>query len=100
MRELYMVRPEVIMDTLCLQDDKYNNIFLLGHNPELTEVINNLIEDEFEKLPTMGVICIHLDINSWTEIRETMGKVEFFISPKQFKYYIPKQIRTKLSFDK
>jgi len=100
MSELYMVRPETIMDTLSLQDDKYNTIFLVGHNPELTEMINNLIDENFYKLPTMGVICIDLDIESWSDIKDTTGKVDFFISPKQFKYYVPKQIRTKLNFDK
>jgi len=96
MSEIYMVRPEVIMDTLSLQEDKYNDIFLIGHNPELTEIINHLIDDNFQKLPTMGVICINLDIDSWSDIKDIKGEVDFFISPKQFKYYVPKQIRTKL----
>ena len=91
-----MVRPEVIMDTLSLQEDKYNDIFLVGHNPELTEIINNLIDDDFQKLPTMGMICINLDIKSWSDIKDIKGEVEFFISPKQFKYYVPKQIRTNI----
>jgi phosphohistidine phosphatase len=96
MSEIYMVRPEIIMDTISLQDDKYDDIFLVGHNPELTEIINSLIDDNFHKLPTMGVISIKLDINSWNDIKDTKGDVDFFISPKQFKYYVPKQIRTTL----
>jgi len=99
MSEIYMVRPEVIMDTISLQDDKYKDIFLVGHNPELTEIINNFIDDNFQKLPTMGVICIKLDIKSWSEVKDIKGDVEFFISPKQFKYYVPKQIRTKINLD-
>jgi len=99
MSELYMVRPEVVMDTLSLQDDRYNDIFLVGHNPSLSEIINHLVEDKFQKLPTMGVVAIKLDIGSWSEIKDTQGILDFFISPKQFKYFVPKQIRTTLNLN-
>jgi len=96
MEELYLVRPKTIMNVVSLQDDHYNSIFLIGHNPELTEFANILIEDDFTKLPTLGIVAIDLDIDSWSEIGDTKGVVNFFIYPKQFKYYIPKQIRSTL----
>ena len=97
MEELYLSKPKILMNTLSLQDDQYSSIFLVGHNPELTELANILIEDNFSKLPTMAVLAIDLDIDSWTEIEGIKGTVDFFIQPKQFKYYVPKQIRTILS---
>lgn len=96
MKELYNSRPGTLMNVLTLQDDSYNTIFLIGHNPELTEFANFLIEENFSKIPTLGVLAINLNINSWSEISEKCGKVDFFIQPKQFKYYMPKQIRTTL----
>jgi phosphohistidine phosphatase len=96
MGELYNSRPETLMNVLTLQDDSYNSIFMIGHNPELTEFANFLIEENFSKMPTLGVLAIHLDIDSWSEITEKCGKVDFFIQPKQFKYYMPKQIRTNV----
>ncbi len=94
MEELYMTRPETLMNILSLQENSYTNIFLVGHNPELTEFGNLLIEESFTKLPTLGVLAINLNIESWEEIAEKCGKIDFFIHPKQFKYYMPKQIRT------
>jgi len=99
MEELYLVRPETIMNILSLQDDQYNSIFLIGHNPELTEFANILIKDNFSKLPTLGILAINLDIESWNEITDTQGEVDFFIYPKQFRYYVPKQIRNTLRID-
>jgi phosphohistidine phosphatase len=96
MEELYNSRPETIMNILTLQDDGYDTIFLIGHNPELTEFANFLINDNFSKFPTLGVLAINLEIDSWSEVKEKCGVVDFFIQPKQFKYYIPKQIRTTL----
>ena len=97
MEELYNSRPETLMNVLTLQDDSYETIFLVGHNPELTEFANFLVKDNFPKLPTLGVLAIHLDIDSWSEIKEECGAIDFFIQPKQFKYYMPKQIRTTLA---
>lgn len=97
MEELYNSRPDTIMNVLTLQDDGYETIFLIGHNPELTEFSNFLIEDNFSKLPTLGVLAIRLDIDSWSDIGEKCGEIDFFIQPKQFKYYMPKQIRTTLA---
>jgi len=97
MEELYNSRPETLMNVLTLQDDSYKTIFLIGHNPELTEFANFLIENNFPKLPTLGVLAIHLNIDSWSDIKEACGEIDFFIQPKQFKYYMPKQIRTTLA---
>jgi phosphohistidine phosphatase len=96
MEELYNSRPKILMNVLSLQDDSYETIFLVGHNPELTEFANFLVKDNFPKLPTLGVLAIHLNIDSWSEIKEQCGEIDFFIQPKQFKYYMPKQIRTNL----
>ena len=94
MKELYFSRPETIMNIISLQDNSCNRIFVIGHNPGLTEFGNMLLKEHFTKLPTMGVIAIQLDIENWEDIEEKSGEVDFFIYPKQFKYYMPKQIRT------
>ena len=93
MEELYMTRPETLMNILSLQDNSDESIFLVGHNPELTELGNLLIREDFTKLPTLGVLAINLEIEQWEEIGENLGHIDFFIHPKQFKYYMPKQIR-------
>ncbi len=94
MEELYMARSEALMNILSLQDNSDETIFIIGHNPGLTELGNRLIREDFTKLPTLGVLAINLDIEKWEEIGEGLGHVDFFIHPKQFKYYMPKQIRT------
>ena len=97
MEELYNSRPETLVNVMMLQDDSYDTIFLVGHNPELTEFANFLVKDNLHKLPTLCVLAVDLDIDSWSDIEEQCGKIDFFIHPKQFKYYMPKQIRTTLT---
>ncbi len=97
MDELYLTRSEMALNVLSTQEDQYESIFFVGHNPTLTELINLFINDDFTKFPTLGIFALKLDIDSWEELTEVRNaEVEFFIFPKQFKYYIPKQIRATL----
>ncbi len=93
MSELYMVRPKTLINILGLQENQHESIFLIGHNPELTELANELIEDNLSKLPTLGIIAISLDIDSWSDIENASGKMKFFVYPKQFRYYMPREIK-------
>ncbi len=97
MEELYLTRPEMALNVLSTQEDRYESIFFINHNPTLTELVNIFMDDEFTKFPTLGIFALKLDIESWTEIIDTPNaEIDFFIFPKQFKYYMPKQIRTTL----
>lgn len=96
MDELYITRPEMIINVLSLQEDKYKTIFLVGHNPSITELAKKFQTESFTKFPTLGILAINLEIDSWKDIGNAKGEIDFFIVPKQFRYYIPKQIRTIL----
>ena len=99
MDELYLTRPEMSLNVLSTQDDNYKKIFYIGHNPTLTELVNKFTDNTFGKFPTLGIIALELAIDSWKEIANiSNAKIEFFIFPKQFKYYMPKHIRETLSY--
>ncbi len=97
MDELYLTPVELILNVLSLQEPEYDSIFLVGHNPALSELANVLQPENFTKFPTLGILAIDLPIDSWSEITECRnGRIDFFIFPKQFRYYMPKQIRATL----
>ena len=79
-----------------MQEKQFNTIFVVGHNPQITDFANLITQEHISKIPTLGVVAIEFDIEEWSEIETSQGKINFFISPKQFKYYVPKQIRTIL----
>jgi phosphohistidine phosphatase len=54
------------------------------------------MDEHISKFPSLGIISIHFDIDSWNDIAKNKGEIDFFIFPKQFKYYMPKQIRSFL----
>jgi len=95
-QELYVAPNQEVIEILKAQDDSLENLFVVGHNPFLSELVNILSDEHIAKIPTMGVVCVKFDQESWGDIEKQKGKVEFFIFPKQFDYYLPKQIRAAL----
>jgi len=91
------VDPETILEILSMQEEEHESIFLIAHNPELSEVANFLSPDHFGKIPALGVVSLQFDIERWSELETGMeSKTDFFIYPKQFRYYMPRQIRATL----
>jgi phosphohistidine phosphatase len=96
LEELYFSSFEEVLNIITVQDDCYESIAIVGHNPQLNELTNRLSGEFIQKIPAMGVVALEFDIQEWSEIQECKGRVDFFIYPKQFKYYMPKQIRSTL----
>ncbi len=58
-------------------------VFVVGHNPGLTDLINFLCGYSLDNLPTCGVFCADFDISSWQETGRQTGKVVFVDFPQQ-----------------
>ena len=93
LKELYLSSLEEMKEIIMAQESSVKTIFLVGHNPQLHELANSFIDEHINKLPTLGIVAIDFDISDWSEIEDEKGKLDFFIFPKQFKYYMPRQIR-------
>ncbi len=81
----YMAEPETIQEFIRDVNDKYNTLFIVGHNPETTELSNMLIDDYIDNVPTLGIVALKLPINDWKAFKIGKGKMQFFIYPKMFK---------------
>ncbi len=94
--ELYLSSAELIKEMIMAQDEEYSKIFIVGHNPQLQELVYMFTQEHITKMPSLGVVAIDFDIEEWSDLKNQQGKIDFFITPKQFKHYMPKQIRAKL----
>ena len=99
LKELYLTKPETLKETLMMQEKHFDSILVVGHNPQVTELANMLTEEHISKIPTVGVVAINFDIKKWSQLEKTQGEIDFFIYPKQFKDYMPKQIRATLELN-
>jgi phosphohistidine phosphatase len=80
--ELYHASPNKTLDILKEIKDKHTVVMIFGHNPGLTEFVNKLMNQNFENIPTCGVVACKLSINSWKEIAWRKGSLILYDYPK------------------
>jgi phosphohistidine phosphatase len=69
---------------------KANRLLIVGHNPSLHEFALQLIasgdvgmrEQLHEKLPTCGLVVMHLPIDDWPQLRPHSARLEYFVTPR------------------
>ena len=81
---LYMAEPETIYQ--CIKDvsKKVDTLFVVGHNPETTELSNMMADEYIDNVPTLGIVALKLPIDDWNKFKMGEGKMKFFIFPKMF----------------
>jgi phosphohistidine phosphatase len=82
-RELYLASPDAIRGVLAAQDDAHDCVLLVGHNPGLTDLVNELLPElALDNLPTAGVVAVELDASAWSVAARMRGRLEYLDYPK------------------
>ena len=63
---LYLAPLDDILDIVMAQDNGFNNMMLVGHNPGLTDFANFLVPGLTDNLPTAGVVSVEIDQDNWS----------------------------------
>ncbi len=69
-----------ILDSL---DDDIDSVFIVAHNPTITEAGEILSGAILTNMPTCSIVCMEFDVDSFKEIEEGSGKILFFDYPKK-----------------
>jgi len=69
-----------LLDSL---DNKIDSLFIVAHNPTLTEVGERLSGAILTNIPTCSIVCISFNVKSFQDIEEESGKILFFDYPKK-----------------
>ena len=64
-------------------DDSADQMMIIGHNPALTELANDISNSPVNNIPTCGVFCLILNISSWAKVHNRCGNPAFFEFPKK-----------------
>lgn len=84
-KELYMADVKEMLGILRSVDNSAETVFMVSHNPYITEFANSLCNYNLDNIPTSGVFCIEFDVKKWKDINLGKGKFVSFDYPK--KYY-------------
>ncbi len=71
-----------LLDSL---DKKYDSVFIVAHNPTITEAGEILSGAILTNMPTCSIVCMEFDIEDFRDIKEGSGKILFFDYPKKHK---------------
>ena len=74
LRDLVQVVSEI-------PDDK-QVVILIGHNPGFEELLAYLT-GEGRRMPTGALAKIKFDVESWKDIKEDHGTLDWFVTPKE-----------------
>ena len=80
---IYEAHISELLKALSVIPNENETVLFFGHNPGLTNLINQLQEEQLQTLPPCGTVAIELPIDSWTDIKTTTGKQLFKLLPKE-----------------
>ncbi|MDD2383834.1 MAG: histidine phosphatase family protein [Sulfurospirillaceae bacterium] len=80
---LYESSYEAYLALIHSIDDDCKEIFIIAHNPTITEVGERLSGAILTNIPTCAIVCIAFDVKHFSAITEESGKILFFDYPKK-----------------
>ena len=81
--DLYHAGVNSLLDVVAEQDEGFNSIMLVGHNPGFTDLANYLSPGLTGNLPTCGVVSVSLACDDW-KIRDCVpGEILVHDWPKK-----------------
>jgi phosphohistidine phosphatase len=82
--ELYLASDSEIYNQIKRVDDDKDSVFIIAHNPGVTNFINRFSDDYILNLPTCGIFAMEFDVDSFKDIKPRSGKKLFFEYPKKY----------------
>lgn len=80
---LYLRGARAMLELVRGFDDHWQRVFLVGHNPDSTELCNLLSGADIDNLPTAGIASIEFAVEAWAHIMADAGRLAFFDYPKR-----------------
>ena len=80
--ELYHAGVSVLLNTVCKTPDSVSKLMLVGHNPGVSSFCGYLC-GFLTDFPTLGIVKINFEIDSWEEVSAETGVLEWYDYPKK-----------------
>ena len=63
-------------------DDRCAEVMLVGHNPDMTGLVNMLCGPVISDMPTCAIAMIRLNMDGWSETGAVIGELADYDFPK------------------
>jgi phosphohistidine phosphatase len=79
---LYLASLDELLDTVVAQDNGFNSLMVVGHNPGMTDFANFLVPGLTNNLPTAGVVSVQIEGDDWGLYRQPRTQLVVYDYPK------------------
>lgn len=80
--KLYHCISSVFEEVLSEVKDKVETVFVVAHNPGITDFVNQISpEFNIDNMPTCGIVCVHFEAEEWSSYVSAKHKVFLFEHP-------------------
>ena len=79
---MYGASAHHLLSCITEQSDTDSCIALVGHNPGMEDLANNLADEHVGAMSTCNVIQIEFDCDSWSDLPGLTGNVTLIIRPR------------------
>ena len=80
--DLYLASLDDLIDVVAGQDQGFNSLMLVAHNPGITDFANYLSPGLTNNLPTAGVVSVLIDRDDWLLYERPRTKLIVYDYPK------------------
>lgn len=81
-KEIYEADASALLQVITQLDNNIDLAFLVGHNPGLTNFINQFSDLKIENLVTCGIAGLTFNCSSWSDLSSIEGTHIFYDFPK------------------
>lgn len=81
--ELYFAGAPMFLKAARLVDEEFDSAMLVGHNPAITEFVNDMSHAAIDNIPTCGLVELLLPVDRWSQVTPGMAQLVDFDYPKR-----------------
>ncbi len=86
-QRLYFEGIPAMMDIIHQLDRSFSSVMIVGHNPDITRLLNRLCGFQVSDMPTCAIAKVGFNLdNDWLEVAFGSGKMVEYDYPKKPKY--------------
>lgn len=68
-----------------------DHLWIIGHNPTITNFVNLFLDEKLDYLQTSGVVSISFPVDSWDKISHSDYTINFVMYPRKLKQLLQKK---------
>jgi phosphohistidine phosphatase len=82
---LYTFTADVLLDWLHRRDNHLDSLVIVGHNPALTDLCNQLSTSTLANIPTAGYVQLRSTCTHWNDLRDGTMELTGFLTPRLYR---------------